>query len=123
HRSARAAPNGRGLRIGLLAGLLRRPLWLVGISASAAAFLFHVAALQGGQLAVIQPVLMSSLLFALPATALLYRRRPSAMEWFWALLLVVGLVVFLGSARPRAGDALPDGSTFVLALGDAGALA
>lgn len=123
HRSARAVPSGRGLRIGLLARLLRHPIWLVGISASGAAFLFHVAALQGGQLAVVQPLLMSSLLFALPATALLDRRRPSAMEWMWALVLIVGLVLFLGSARPRAGEALPDESTFLVTLVIAGALA
>ncbi|GAB3561961.1 DMT family transporter [Spelaeicoccus albus] len=122
HRTARAAPGGRGLRIGLIASLLRRPLWLVGVSAAGAAFLFHAAALQGGQLAIVQPLLVSSLLFALPATALLDKRRPSITEWTWALLLIVGLGLFLGFARPTAGTALPNLSVFIPALALAGAL-
>lgn len=121
HRSARGAPGGRGLRIGLIVALMGRPQWLIGVAASGAAFLLHAAALQSGKLLVVQPLLMSSLLFALPASALLERRRPSIAEWGWALLLIVGLVAFLGFARPTAGTTLPALSVFVPALAIAAA--
>ena len=45
---------------------------------------------------------------------LLEKRRPSLVEWAWALLLVVGLAVFLGAAQPGTGPALPDDGPLLL---------
>lgn len=123
HRSARDAPTGRGMRIGLIGALLRRPMWLIGVSAAGVAFLLHAAALQGGQLVVIQPLLVSSLLFALPASALLEHRRPSIVEWCWALLLIIGLVGFLGLGYSSAGSAPPTLGVLIPVLAAAGACA
>ena len=48
------------------------------------------------------------LLFALPVSVILEKRRPSLQEWGWAALLVVGLTVFLRAAKPAPGSPLPD---------------
>lgn len=114
HSAARQAPAGTGLQLGLMVSLLRRPLWLAGIAADAIALALHAAALSGGQLAVVQPLLVSGLLFALPASALIEHRRPSLAEWAWAAVLIAALAAFLLSAKPTAGRNLSD--TDVLAV-------
>lgn len=101
HHTARAAPDGRTRR--LLGHLVTRPLWILGLVASAVGLVLHVVALDGGQLAVVQPLLISGVLFALPISALLEGRRPSGREWMLALMLVAGLAVFLLAARPSEG--------------------
>lgn len=121
HRSAARAPAGQGLRLGLLTHLAARPVWLVGMLVSAAGLGLHAVALGLGRLVVVQPLLVCGLLFALPATVLLDRRRPSITEWGWAAVLVVGLAVFLVAAAPAGGDEIPDDGRIV-ALGVADVL-
>jgi drug/metabolite transporter (DMT)-like permease len=101
HRSARLAPDGQTHR--LLGHLLTRPAWIAGFLVAGVGLALHAVALNHGQLAVVQPLLISGLLFALPVSALLEGRRPSGVEWLWALMLVTGLAVFLVAARPSAG--------------------
>ena len=102
HHSARRAPDGRAHR--LARHLLTRPAWLIGGVAAVAGLALHVLALDGGQLAVVQPLLISGVLFALPVSAVLERRRPSIREWLLALVLVAGLAMFLLAAKPTAGQ-------------------
>lgn len=102
HREARGAPRGTGLRIRLLFHLATRPVWLVGLAFAGVGLVLHGLALSMGQLAVVQPLLLSGLLFALPASMLLDRRRPSLAEWLWALTLVAAIAAFLLSSRPTA---------------------
>jgi hypothetical protein len=101
HRSARRAPDGRTHR--LLGHLLTRPAWIVGLIAAAIGLALHVIALAHGQLAVVQPLLISGVLFALPISSKLEGRRPSGREWMLAVLLVGGLAMFLLAARPSPG--------------------
>ena len=114
HRGATLAPKGRGA-LRLCAHLARRPVWLVGIAMSLTALGLHVVALRWGRLSVVQPVLVTGLLFALPLNRLVERRRVQAAEWVWACAVVVGLGVFLGFARPGGGAALPDRDAFAVA--------
>lgn len=101
HHSARRAPEGRAGRF--LGHLLTRPAWIVGLVAAVIGLALHVVALAHGQLAVVQPLLISGVLFALPVSALLEGRRPSGREWLLALVLVAGLATFLLAAKPSAG--------------------
>ncbi len=100
HRVARQAPTKRGRPLDLLAYLVTRPVWVAGIVLDTAGVVLHGIALWAGQLAVVQPLLVSGLLFALPASVLLERRRPSLTEWCWAFVLVAGLAVFLVVSNP-----------------------
>jgi drug/metabolite transporter (DMT)-like permease len=101
HHCARRAPHDQTHR--LLGHLLTRPAWITGLVAAGIGLVLHALALAAGQLAVVQPLLISGILFALPLSALLERRRPSGREWMWAVILVGGLAVFLLAAHPRPG--------------------
>jgi drug/metabolite transporter (DMT)-like permease len=115
-RGAADAPRESGAR--LLLHLLVRPIWLGGISAAVGTLALQAVALGAGQIVVVQPLMVLGLLFALPVSVLLHKRRPSLSEWAWATLLFVGLTVFLVAARPETGPALPNPSR-MLELGGA----
>ena len=102
-RAASAVPAERSLRAGLLAALLRRPLWLAGIAIESAADVLQALALRRGLLLVVQALLASSLLFALPLGARLARYRLGWREWLGALAVALGLALFLGMGAPVRG--------------------
>jgi drug/metabolite transporter (DMT)-like permease len=52
-------------------------------------------------LLLVQPLLVSSLLFALPISARFAHKRVTRREWVWALLLTVGLALFVLVAHTR----------------------
>jgi len=104
HRSARQTAAAGHRPLGGVARLLTRPAWLAGLVLAALGLLLHTVALAGGRLALVQPLLVSGLLFALPLSLLLEGRRPAVIEWLWAVGLIAGLATFLAAARPSAGD-------------------
>ena len=108
HRAARQAAPGRGLQLGLMARLLARPLWLAGIALDVVGLALHAVALSSGSLVIVQPLLVSGLLFALPASAVLEHRRHSRAEWGWAAVLVAALAAFLVASSPTAGHVPSD---------------
>jgi drug/metabolite transporter (DMT)-like permease len=108
-RGAARAPQGTGLHLDLLGHLMRRPVWLGGMTAAVGTLVLQALALAKGELVLVQPLLIVGLLFALPLSVLLERRRPSLLEWRWAALLVAGLTTFLAAASPKTGPLVPDG--------------
>lgn len=105
-RAASQAPADRALRFGLLWNLARRPMWLLGILADVGGFVLQFIALGKGSLILVQPLLVSSLLFALPIGAAVSTHRGiSRREWVGALEVVVGLALFLVVASPEVGQA------------------
>ena len=61
----------------------------------------QIAALGLAPVSIVQPVIAGGLVVALGARSLQERRAPRAAEVVGAGLTVLGLVVFLVSARPR----------------------
>jgi drug/metabolite transporter (DMT)-like permease len=88
----------------LLLRLIRRPLWLAGLAAIIVSLSLQATALDLGRLVVIEPVLASSLLFALALAAWADHRKMRPVEWLAALATFAGLVVFLSVARPSGGQ-------------------
>jgi drug/metabolite transporter (DMT)-like permease len=117
--AASTVPHDRSLRPGLLVELLRRPRWLLGNLAELVAFVLHFLALRHGSLLLVQTVLVAGLLFALPLAAALVHQRLQASDWLWITVLVLGLSVFLGVARPSAARDEASGAAWawVLAVG------
>lgn len=111
HHSARRAPDGRTHR--LFGHLLTNPGWILGLAAAFVGLVLHVVALDYGQLAVVQPLLISGVLFALPISAVLEGRRPSGREWLLALVLVAGLATFLIAGRPSPGRVQLDADVLI----------
>ena len=90
---------------GLLLRMVRRPVWLAGIVADAFGFIAQAAALGIGRLAVVQPLLVSSVVFALPLGARLTGQRIRRIDVGGAVLVVVALIAFLTIANPSGGRA------------------
>jgi hypothetical protein len=110
-RLAAAAPARQSLRLGLLVGLARRPLWLASMLADLGGYGLQAVALGAGPLVVVQPLLLSGLLFALPLGGALSGRSLSRAEWLAAVAVSGGLSLFLVAAAPRPGQ--PDATTGV----------
>ena len=109
----------RSLRPGLLVALLRQPRWVVANLVEVGAIALQFLALRRGSLLLVQTLLVSGLLFALPMGAALHRGRLRAGDWLGTVAVVVGLGVFVGVARPTAGhdEASALGWAAVLVLG------
>lgn len=106
-------PN-EGSSAGLLVQMARRPVWLAGIAADALGFVCQAVALAVGRLAVVQPLLVSTVVFALPLGARFTGQRIRRVDVGAALLVVVALVAFLLIAEPSGGrDDAPLGEWLV----------
>ena len=79
----------------LIRHLVRRPLWIVGWCVNLVGFGVQAIALHFGSVALVQPVLVTQLLFTLPMAAAWQRRRPGVRDWGSAGLICGGLGVFL----------------------------
>lgn len=88
---------------GLLVRMARQRLWLLGIVSDVGGFFAQAAALRIGQLAVVQPLLVLSVVFALPLGARLNDQRVGRREAAAAALVVAALAVFLAIANPSGG--------------------
>ncbi|MCG7610135.1 hypothetical protein BA059_11895 [Mycolicibacterium sp. (ex Dasyatis americana)] len=102
-RATMDVPPEKGVSAVMLRTLLRRRLWWAGTASAVAGYVFQALALGFGSLLLVQPVLVSALLFALPLSARLAHRRVSRAEWLWALLLTGALTVFVALARASTG--------------------
>ncbi|APD84591.1 hypothetical protein AN931_23385 [Mycobacterium intracellulare subsp. chimaera] len=88
---------------GLIAKLLCDQRWCWGLLIMLASVGLQAAALGEGSVLLVQPLLMFSLLFALPINARLSHRTVSAGEWLWAGLLTVAVIVIVTVGDPQAG--------------------
>src|ERR1700749_2970168 len=67
HRGASPGPAGGHRRLARVAPrALRHPLWIAGLLASLAGFGLHAVALRDGPLTLVQPLLVTGVIFALP---------------------------------------------------------
>jgi drug/metabolite transporter (DMT)-like permease len=102
-RAGMEAPS-EGASSGLLLRMARRPVWLAGIAADGLGFLAQAAALGIGRLAVVQPLLVASVVFALPLGARFSGQRIRRVDVAAAALVVAALVAFLLIAEPSGGS-------------------
>jgi drug/metabolite transporter (DMT)-like permease len=112
HSASIAAPQReKGWR---LAGyLVRQPLWLIGAVAAIGAFAFQALALHNGQLSVVQPILVTELVFVLVLRRVWIRQHVAGAAWAAVLVVCVGLAVFLTVAEPTGGHAAPQAAEWV----------
>jgi drug/metabolite transporter (DMT)-like permease len=92
-----------GASTGLLLRMARQPVWIAGIAVDGLAFVAQAAALGIGSLAVVQPLLVASVVFALPLGVWLTDQRVGRREVVAALALLVGLGAFIVVADPSGG--------------------
>ncbi len=116
YHEAHEAPDKLFMSPRLLATLLRHPLWVFGLVVIIAGQALQGAALDSGSLAVVEPVLTLSLLFALPLSAAWRRERLSRQEWVGAICVSAGLGVLLGVGAPTAGHTDMSGRQWLLVM-------
>jgi len=99
HRGVhRATPHSR--RGHAIVVVVRSTPWLLGGLADATAVALQYLALGRASIILVQPLLVTGLLFALGLSAILARRLPSRSESAGALGIALGLAVFLVLANP-----------------------
>lgn len=118
----RSAHDVTGQHVGnvqLFLRLLRDRQWWVGSLVSTAGFAFQAAALGAGSVLLVQSILVTALLFALPVGARAGGHRVTRAQWGWAVLLAAAVAVIVTVGNPTAGHsraALPVWSVVVAVL-------
>ncbi len=88
---------------GLLLQMVRRPTWMAGIAADVVGFGAQAVALTIGRLAVVQPLLVLGVVFALPLGVRLTHQKIGRLDVGAAVIVVCSLGVFLVVADPSGG--------------------
>lgn len=116
-REASTRPQRESLTPKLLADLARDKVWLGGIGATAGSFLFKSIALSFGALTLVQPLIVSELIFAVPISVRRHHLRLGRREWAGILSVGGGLAIGILSASPSQGNPLPPLPLWGAALG------
>jgi drug/metabolite transporter (DMT)-like permease len=108
-KGAIQSSDEEALKANFLLTLARRPVWLAGLAVDGLGFVCQAAALGIGRLVVVQPLLATSVVFALPFGAKLTNQHVGRREIIGAVAVVIGLGAFLVAADPSGGkdDASP----------------
>lgn len=86
----------------LLLDLVRQPAWIAAIGGTLVGFALQVVALLYGPLALVEPILVCDLIFAVLINSYL-RRRLDPMLFAGVMASSAGLAVFLAISRPSGG--------------------
>ncbi|MHC3473136.1 DMT family transporter [Streptomyces sp. 7R007] len=97
-KAASTVSQGGGVR--LLLALVRRPAWSVGIAGVIGAAVFQALALVNGPMALVQPLFILELPFALLIASPLLHRRLNAQGWWGVAGVVAGLALLLAASAP-----------------------
>ena len=101
------------------AHLFRSPQWWAGTLGNGVGYVLQGVALAFGSLLIVAPMLVTSLLFALPLGARLSHTRLPRAVWVWGVVLAASLGVFvlIGNANNGANHASHKGWLIVAAIG------
>jgi drug/metabolite transporter (DMT)-like permease len=102
-KEAQRASAADALKTAFLFRLARRPVWLAGMAADGVGYVAQAAALGIGRLVVVQPLLATTVVFALPLGARILGHRIGRRDVLAALAVTAGLGVFLVVADPQGG--------------------
>jgi hypothetical protein len=88
---------------GFLVRLAHQPIWLLGLLAQILGFVAQAIALGIGRMVIVQPLLVASIVFALPLGRLLEQRPIRRRELGGAVLVTGGLGALLIVSKPAEG--------------------
>jgi drug/metabolite transporter (DMT)-like permease len=102
HSASISAPKReKGWRLAVY--LVRQPLWLLGGAAAVGSFVFQALALHFGPLSVVQPVLVTELVFVLVLRWVWIHQDVARAAWAAVLVVCAALGAFLTAAEPTGG--------------------
>ena len=96
--------------------LLTRWIWLLGLAAQIVGILLQAAALDRGRVSIIQPLLVTTVIWALPLGYFLAHQAIGRREVVGAGIIVVGLALFASFGDPAAGVDNAPGSDWTAAI-------
>lgn len=102
-RAAMKVSDEDAVKAGLLVQLAKKPVWIAGIVVDGLGFVAQAVALAIGRLVIVQPLLATSVVFALPLGAKLDKRRLTKGEILGAAAVVGGVGAFVVVANPEGG--------------------
>lgn len=106
HVSAGQVPDAQNMHPRNVGRLIRATvshrLWLAGIACDAVGLALQILALHLGALSIVQPLMLTSLVFALVIRGRFEHRHIGRRRSAWALILTVGLGCFVLLAAPSA---------------------
>ncbi|TNC23026.1 DMT family transporter [Amycolatopsis alkalitolerans] len=100
----------------LIRRLLRQRIWILGWLTNLLGFVSQAAALHFGSIALVQPLLVTELLFALPMASAIIRQWPSVRDWFAALAVTGGVACFLAVEGAAPLDGSPERGRLIVAV-------
>jgi drug/metabolite transporter (DMT)-like permease len=116
-RAASRRPSDERMSWKLVHELVTDRMWLGGICAAVLSYGFQALALALGPLILVQPLVVSELLFAIPASVRMRGLRLRPRDWGAAGAVVAGLAVGMVAADPRAGVRIQPITVWAPALG------
>jgi drug/metabolite transporter (DMT)-like permease len=103
YHEAHSVPDRFFLSPKMLVELARHRIWVAGILVMFIGSGLQAGALAIGSLAIVEPILTTALLFALPLSAAWRRERLTRRDWYGAIAVCIGLALLLGVGEPTAG--------------------
>ena len=105
-----------------LVSLAKQRAWLLGTVCLLFAYAVQAVALDDGKLAIVQPLLVTTVVFALPLGYWLTGQQVSRRQALGAVVVIVGLAVFAVFGDPAAGNSNAPADEWAIAIVIIGAL-
>jgi drug/metabolite transporter (DMT)-like permease len=113
-RQTKQVPTHRSaLAVGLIFALLHRPIWLLAIALNIVGVVSQIIALHFGALALVQPIMVCDLIFAVFLGAAFRHARPDRVMLIGVACCAGGLGWFLAVARPHGGTSTVSAATAI----------
>src|SRR5262249_839755 len=96
--------------------LLTRWVWLLGLAAQVVGVVLQAGALDRGRVSIIQPLLVTTVIWALPLGYFLTHQTIGRREVIGAAIVVLGLALFASFGDPAAGVDNAPGSDWVASI-------
>ena len=100
-----------------LVRLAGEKMWLLGTIALFTGYLFQAAALDRGRLSIIQPLLVTTVVFALPLGYFLTKQHVGRREVLGAITIIIGLGLFVYFGDPAGGNENASNTQWAIAIG------
>lgn len=114
--ATQSVPEEDALKLRLLLELLRRRKWVAGVALMVVGYGLQGVALAFGPVALVQPVIVTELAFAIPLAMWRRRKQPRRRDWIGIFLVLAGIATFLVVADPAAGIADPSMRVWLLSV-------
>ena len=100
-----------------LVRLAGQTTWLLGTLALFTGYLFQAGALDRGRLSVIQPLLVTTVVFALPLGYFLTKQHVGRREVVGAVVIIIGLGLFVYFGDPAGGNENASNPQWAITIG------